>query len=295
MDAAPRFGAGTTFGRMFTDLGPFAAPGPALTEALLDLGRPGGVLDAGDDLSAGPLALITDPALRVDNPDNPTHTAGTTFMGQFFDHDVTFDVGSQLGVPTPPEHAANGRTPKLDLDSVYGAGPVASPHLYDPGDRAKFNYEYGGRFEDLPRGADMTAVIADPRNDEHVVLAGLHCAFMKFHNEAVDAVRRPGRRDPQDFAAARRLTMWHYQWIARPRVPAAVRGPTHGRRGAGRRPAVLPADRRGGGAGRVPGSRLPLRPQHGAPVVPGQHGRPRRPALRGFHLRRHRRTLRRPG
>lgn len=212
-DAAPRFGGGTTFGRMFPKLRPFAAPGPALTEALLDLGRPAGVLDAGDDLSAGPLALITDPALRVNNPDNPTHTAGTTFMGQFLDHDVTFDVGSQLGVPTPPEQATNGRTPKLDLDSVYGAGPVASPHLYDPGDRAKFHYEDGGRFEDLPRGADMTAVIADPRNDEHVVLAGLHCAFMRFHNEAVDAVRRPRRRDPNDFAAARRLTTWHYQWL----------------------------------------------------------------------------------
>lgn len=31
-----------TFGRMFPSLPPFASPGPALTEALLDLGRPGG-------------------------------------------------------------------------------------------------------------------------------------------------------------------------------------------------------------------------------------------------------------
>jgi hypothetical protein len=214
--AAGRAGAGPsprTFGRMFPALAPFATPGPALTEALLDLGRPGGVLDAADDLTASPLELITNPALRVNNPDNPTQTAGATFMGQFFDHDVTFDVGSTLDVPSDPERSRNGRTPVLDLESVYGAGPVASPHLYDPNDKSKFRYESGGAFEDLPRGVDMSAIIADPRNDEHVILAGLHCAFMKFHNEVVDITPRRGTRDANGFSAARRLTTWHYQWM----------------------------------------------------------------------------------
>lgn len=214
---SPASGSGsapqTTFGRMFPTLAAFATSGLALTEALLDLGRPGGVLDAGDDLAAGPLALLVDPALRANNPDNPTQTAGTTFLGQFIDHDVTFDVGSPLGVPADPRRSRNGRTPVLDLESVYGAGPVASSHLYDPADPAKLRYESGGLFEDLPRTADMTAIIADPRNDEHVVLSGLHCAFMKFHNTAVDWLRSGARRDPRDFAAARRLTTWHYQWV----------------------------------------------------------------------------------
>lgn len=205
--------AQTSFGRMFPKLPPFARASPALTEALLHFARPGGVLDAGDDLSAGPVALITNPALNVNNPNHPSHTAGTTFMGQFLDHDVTFDVGSPLGVPTDPSRAKNGRTPKLDLDSVYGAGPVESSQLYDPADKAKLKVESGGRFEDLPRSADMTAVIADPRNDEHLILAGIQCAFLKFHNRAVDTVRGPGRGWPRDFAAARELTTWHYQWI----------------------------------------------------------------------------------
>lgn len=209
--AAPAFQ--TTFGRMFSRLPRFAAPGPALTEALLDLGRPGGVLDAGDDLAAGPLELIVDPALSLNNPNSPTLTAGSTFMGQFLDHDVTFDVGSTLGVPVEPASARNGRTPAFDLDSVYGAGPVASRQLYDPADRDTFRFESGGVFEDLPRGADMIAVIADPRNDEHLVISALHCAFMKFHNRAVDTVRVPGRRDPNVFANARQLTTWHYQWM----------------------------------------------------------------------------------
>ena len=42
------------------------------------------------------------------NPDS-TIVAGTTFLGQFVDHDVTFDLTSQLGVPTPPEATRNFR------------------------------------------------------------------------------------------------------------------------------------------------------------------------------------------
>ena len=34
----------------------------------------------------------------------------------------------------------------------------------------------------------MSPIPADPRNDEHVILSGLHCAFMKFHNEVVDTM-----------------------------------------------------------------------------------------------------------
>jgi len=56
----------------------------------------GGLLDAQDDLSAGPIALITNPALSANNPDNPSRTAGTTFFGQFVDHDITFDTSSTL-------------------------------------------------------------------------------------------------------------------------------------------------------------------------------------------------------
>ena len=48
-------------------------------------------MDANDDLAAGPVALIVDPALNLNNPNSNTHTAGTTFMGQFLDHDMTFD------------------------------------------------------------------------------------------------------------------------------------------------------------------------------------------------------------
>src|SRR5262249_48636373 len=113
-----------TFGRLFPNLTQFAPPSPGLDRAMLALGAQGGLLDAQDQLSAGPIKLITDPSLSLNNPDNPSHTAGTTFMGQFIDHDVTFDTSSKLGVTTDPFTSPNGRTPLLDLDSVYGAGPV---------------------------------------------------------------------------------------------------------------------------------------------------------------------------
>ena len=95
------------FGRMFPGLPPFAPDGPALRAALTDIGKPGGILDAHDNLAAGPVELILDPALSVNNPNNATHTAGTTFLGQFLDHDVTFDAASPLGVPTEPRTSRN--------------------------------------------------------------------------------------------------------------------------------------------------------------------------------------------
>jgi hypothetical protein len=207
--------AGTHFGRIFEGLPPFADLGArGLEEALIEIGSPGGVLDARDALDRGPVDLITDPALSVHNPDNPTHTAGTTFMGQFMDHDMTFDQHSPLGKPASPTATPNGRTPSFDLDSVYGAGPIGSPQLYDPGDRAKLRVESGGLFEDLPRMADGTAIIADPRNDENLIISGLQSAFLSFHNRLVDRLRAGGSTDAAElYAQARRLTTWHYQWL----------------------------------------------------------------------------------
>ena len=70
-------------------------------------------------------------------------------------------------------------------------------------------------FEDLPRDEDNVAIIGDPRNDENMVIAGLHAAFLLFHNHAVDLVRSqdPSISDEAAFSKARRLTTWHYQWM----------------------------------------------------------------------------------
>ena len=203
------------FGRMF-HLPPFAPPTNAVRDALLELGRADGILDAVDDLAAGPVALIMDPNLSLINRNNPTHTAGVTFFGQFLDHDMTFDRVSRLGIPTPPITSPNTRNPLFDLDSVYGDGPDGSPELYDSSDPIKFRVESDGEFEDLPRDPITNqAFLGDPRNDENMMIAGMHAAFLLFYNHAVDLVRsqNPGIPDSDAYVQARRLTLWHYQWM----------------------------------------------------------------------------------
>ncbi len=204
----------TTFGRIFPGLSSFAPATDSVRNQLVALGAKGGILDAQDDLSAGPVNLITDPLKSLNNPNNPNHTAGTTFFGQFIDHDITFDTTSPLGVTTEPSSSPNSRTPSLDLDSVYGQGPMSSAQLYDRDDRAKLRISSGGIFEDLMRDETGTAIIPDPRNDENLMINGLQCAFILFHNRAVDEARDDGARTWRDaYAAARRLTTWHYHWI----------------------------------------------------------------------------------
>ena len=227
----PRISRTGRFSRMF-DLPPFAEASPQIEHALMELGVSGGLMDAKDPLQEGPVRLITNAELDPTNLDNLSLTAGTTFLGQFLDHDMTFDGTSKLGVPTRPEQSINTRTPAFDLDSVYGGGPTTTPLLYDSNDRAKFKVESGGLFEDLPRRTDGTAIIADPRNDENLMIAGLQCAFLLFHNRVVDRLRADGgdfRFPPFDgyrllvdaqpprpsrvFEEARRLVTWHYQRI----------------------------------------------------------------------------------
>jgi hypothetical protein len=222
---------------MFNGLPSFADATAPVRAALTEMGAPGGLMDAQDPLQFGPIDLIAKPELSPHNRDNPTHTAGITFLGQFIDHDMTFDTASRLGVPTVPERSANARTPSLDLDSVYGRGFIENPQLYDPADRVKFKVESSGAFEDIPRLRDASAMIADPRNDEHVIIAGMQAAFLKFHNAVVDMLRddgeqgRPGsssadRANRQLFDRARQIVTWHYQWIVVNEFLPAIIGST---------------------------------------------------------------------
>jgi hypothetical protein len=166
--------------------------------------------------------------------------AGFTYLGQFTDHDLTFDkTNVMLGQNVSPAQMLQARSPSLDLDSLYGAGPQ------DPGS-AKFFEPDGLHLRmgktvaaegipakqgfDLPRGAGNTqakkrrAIIPDPRNDENLAVAQSHLAFIRFHNRVVDTL--PGSVPAsQRFDKARELVTKHYQWMLRtdylPRICAA--------------------------------------------------------------------------
>ena len=216
------------FGRLFPTLPPFAADTPLIRDALAELGAKGGPMDAGDDLS-DPITLITDPAKSANNPDNPAMTAGFTFLGQFVDHDMTFDPTSSLARRQDPEAIRNFRIPALDLDNVYGGGPGASPHLYDatvdggrttllveeiPGSAA-VSVDGSTRF-DLPRNSQRTALLGDPRNDENLIVSQFHLALLRFHNRVVADVKAElggGYTAGEIFAEAQRVVRWHYQWL----------------------------------------------------------------------------------
>ena len=72
-----------------------------------------------------------------ENP-NPLLTSGFTFVGQFVDHDITFDTTPLDLQQSDPDATKNFRTPRYDLDAIYGRGPSADPQFYDPDDRDKF-------------------------------------------------------------------------------------------------------------------------------------------------------------
>ena len=202
------------FSRMF-NLPAFADPrSSAVRAAMTEIGRPGGIMDARDPLNEGPIRLITNPELSPRNLDQSVAnmTAGTTFVGQFLDHDITFDAVSALGVVTEPTATRNTRDARLDLDAVYGGGPTVSPQLYQSTDNAKFIVETGGLFEDVPRNSNRTAIIAERRNDENLMISGLHAAFLLAHNRTVD-FRRANGQTADVWFLSRRTIIHHWQWL----------------------------------------------------------------------------------
>jgi hypothetical protein len=195
-----------------------------------------------------------------ENP-NPLLTSGFTFVGQFVDHDITFDTTRLSDQLSDPDATTNFRTPRYDLDSIYGLGPSVNPQFYDPNDRDKFlirELEYTqikGTLKlpdgvtnvtkpvasdpasepwnvkkdvvyDVPRNSDGTAIIADPRNDQTLIILQLHVAMQKFHNRLVDVARMQGVPRSAVFESARRMARWHYQWIVTHQFLPAIVGTT---------------------------------------------------------------------
>ncbi len=176
--------------------------------------------------------------------DNPAIASGYVYLSQLVGHDLTF-----LGSTFPSINDAlldqqNLRTIALNLDTVYGGGPLDKPFAY----RAPARNEQprillrlgraGGEGadprlvdRDLPRigcphlnGPDGRAaegltdvLIADPRNDAQPMLAQMLVLFHLLHNEVCRRLRsrHAGLADREAFAAARAIVTEVYTTIIR--------------------------------------------------------------------------------
>jgi Animal haem peroxidase len=156
--------------------------------------------------------------------------SGFVYLGQFLDHDLTRDETRLAHASAAPEQTKNFHTPRLNLESVYGGGPKKSPDLYDLSETGSETFLLGEtkaipakRIPSTPddfHRRNGRPLLADDRNDQHLILAQLHVVFLQFHNRVIDLLKRGGAANrvfPNEtiFEAARRLVVWHYQWIVR--------------------------------------------------------------------------------
>jgi hypothetical protein len=180
------------YARMFPSLPAFRAE----EQFLHALGRVGGVCDCD----------TTD-----DTPESLAETtAGWPVFGQFLAHDITADR-SHLRSDTDTAGLINARSPKLNLECMYGDGPTGHPYLFQRDDPAKFRL--GEDEADVPRNEEGTAIIGDPRNDSHQLISQFHLAMLRAHNTFVDEARAHGIAGERVFHEASRQMRWHYQWI----------------------------------------------------------------------------------
>jgi hypothetical protein len=185
------------FGRLFPELPGHQAGG----DALLKYGAAHGPLESRPNVHT------------VLGEDNPRIAAGWPFFGQFIAHDITHDR-SPLQEAENVSALQNFRSPRLDLECIYGAGPVGQPYLYDVHDPDKLLIGSSqSPIGDLPRNPQGLALVGDARNDTHLFISQLHLAFLHFHNRIVDKLRAEEVAAGEVFARASRMVRWHYQWI----------------------------------------------------------------------------------
>jgi heme peroxidase len=183
---------GLSYARLFPDLPAFSAD----QAFLYALGQAGGLCDCGDkDDAADSLG---------------TEAAGWPFFGQYIAHDITADR-SGLKPHVDPTQLHNARSPRLNLESLYGDGPIGQPYLFARSDPAKLLT--GSNGNDVLRNSEGTAIIGDPRNDSHVFVSQMHLAFVRAHNAFVDLMRLEGAPESEVFETAAQELRWHYQTV----------------------------------------------------------------------------------
>lgn len=198
------------FGRMFRTL-----PAAKFDEDMLrDLAR---AMSAPADVPTSEDEI--DDEENVGTATDPGISAGYTYLGQFIDHDLTFDPASSLERQNDPDGLVDYRTPRFDLDCIYGRGPDDQPYLYRADGRTML---LGAPLtpnatdpdpREVPRntpafGDPARALLGDPRNDENIIVSQLQSAMLRFHNRMATVLGTSA-----GFEEIQRMVRWHYQWV----------------------------------------------------------------------------------
>ena len=190
---------GARFGRMFPD-------SPAAT-----YGATGGEENDNLAILAGKMVSPFDPPKDGPDEEESGIPALYTYLGQFIDHDLTFDPEGSFQKQRDPGATIDFRTPAFDLDNVYGRGPGDQPYMYAADGKTMLlgdpitNGDPHAR--DLQRNAAGRALIGDPRNDENAIVSQLQGLFLRYHNHTV-------RRHPAaSFNHVQRIVRDHYQYM----------------------------------------------------------------------------------
>jgi Animal haem peroxidase len=188
------------FGRLFRSLPP-AKFGVTETDNLNNLAALGAKMSA-----------TFDPPTDGKDPEESGIPALYTYLGQFVDHDITFDPASSLQMQDDPDALTDFRTPAFDLDNIYGRGPDDQPYMYDGACGFLLGTPLTGGTPgatDLPRNAadPARALIGDPRNDENTIVSQLQGLFHRFHNRTLK------ENSALPFEQIQKLVRFHYQWV----------------------------------------------------------------------------------
>ncbi|WP_347140878.1 heme peroxidase family protein [Paracoccus sp. SSK6] len=110
----------------------------------------------------------------------------------------------RLGIATPvgdrPPLPRDPAADLLRLGFLMSRNEITEADLNDLPDDLRATFMRNGEIN------KAHAIIGDDRNDENLLVAQLHVAFLRLHNKLAD-------QTGPDFDAARKATRFHYQWL----------------------------------------------------------------------------------